>query len=120
MLDRLIPVFESWIQWALHRADPNSSAVRRSGRTFPDASSPCSTRSRARTTSAADKWSGGRSSARSSSSDRDGGYRGCAVRPERAPDPPEVEPDPLGLVLPPLRDRAPALDPPPERGRPLV
>ena len=76
--------------------------------------------SRARTTSAADKWSGGRSSARSSSSDRDGGYRGCAVRPERAPDPPEVEPDPLGLVLPPLRDRAPALDPPPERGRPLV
>ena len=37
MLDRLVQVFESWIQWALHRADPNSSAVRRSGRMSPDA-----------------------------------------------------------------------------------
>ena len=35
MLGRLTQVFESWIQWALHRADPNSSAVRRSGRTSP-------------------------------------------------------------------------------------
>ena len=47
MLDRLVQVFESWIQWALHRADPNSSAVRRSGRMSPDAPSPCSTRARA-------------------------------------------------------------------------
>ena len=52
---------ESWIQWPLHRAASNSSAVRRSGRTSPDASSPCSTRSRARTTAAAGKWSSGRS-----------------------------------------------------------
>ena len=42
-------------------------------------------------------------------------YRGCAVRPEGAPDPPELEPEPLCVVTPP-----PALDPPPEFDRPLV
>ena len=73
MLDRLVQVFESWIQRALHRADPNSSAVRPSGRMSPDAPSPCSTRSRAQTTSAAGKWSGGRSSARSSSTNAEVG-----------------------------------------------
>ena len=91
MLDRLVQVFESWIQWALHRADPNSSAVRRSGRMSPDAPSPCSTRSRARTTSAAGKWSGGRSSARSSSTNAEVGATAqgdpphsgsCAPRPD--------------------------------------
>ena len=51
---------------------PSSSLSRRRTsrpmtRSLADASSPCSTRSRARTTSAAGKWSSGRSSARLSS-----------------------------------------------------
>ena len=70
MLDRLVQVFESWIQWALHRADPNSSESDARGACPP---TPCSTRSRARTTSAAGKWSGGRSSARSSSTNAEVG-----------------------------------------------
>ena len=38
-------------------------------------------------------------------------YRGCAVRPEREPEPPEPEPDPLDLVPRPLTDPPPELDP---------
>ena len=43
-----------------------------------------------------------------------GGYRGWAVRPDREPDPPELEPDPLDPVPRLLIDPPPELDPAPE------
>ena len=48
-----------------------------------------------------------------------GSYRGCAVRPEREPEPPEPEPEPLDLVPRPLVDPPPELDPAPELDLPL-